>query len=471
MLAVLELPVANPSPVFGVALLLGLLLLGLSIIGRQSLLVPLALLCTLAVEGTWHANRFDSAEPWIPLVWYLGFYAIFTAFPFVFRRSCDDQVEPWIASALSGAGHFLLVHDLVRRAFSEQMGGMMGLLPAAFAVPTILALLAVLRTARAMDKTRRSQLAWFGGVALLFITLIFPIQFDRQWLTVSWALEGAAVLWLFRRVPHPGLKWTGLGLLAVAFVRLALNPAVLRRLPAQRHRRSSTGISTPTAWSRPRCSSAAGGCPTPSAGSAGVNLRAVLYGFGGVLLFLLLNIEIADFFTEPGERFIAFHFGGNFARDMTYSIAWGLFALGLLGLGIWRHATAARYAAIGLLVRHPAQGLPPRPLRDRQHLPDRRADRRRRHRLRRLVPLSAILQPNRKTMRSATFLVASCQPPPSPRPAPDRTAWQWQQSVDVGQPRGRPPRPATADARCLPAVAGRPAPDLPGRRRNTLPAR
>jgi uncharacterized membrane protein len=43
-------------------------------------------------------------------------------------------------------------------------------------------------------------------------------------------------------------------------------------------------------------------------------------------------------------------FGGNFARDMTYSIAWGLFSLGLLGIGIWKKSMHARFAAIGLLV-------------------------------------------------------------------------------------------------------------------------
>ena len=74
---------------------------------------------------------------------------------------------------------------------------------------------------------RNSLLAWFGGATLFFVTLVFPIQFDRQWITVGWALEGMALLWLFHRIPHQGLRLTGFGLLTVAFVRLALNPAVL----------------------------------------------------------------------------------------------------------------------------------------------------------------------------------------------------------------------------------------------------
>jgi len=50
-----------------------------------------------------------------------------------------------------------------------------------------------------------------------------------------------------------------------------------------------------------------------------------------------------------GARTLTFQFSGNFARDMTYTIAWALFALGLLIVGIWKQTRPARYAAIALL--------------------------------------------------------------------------------------------------------------------------
>ena len=79
-------------------------------------------------------------------------------------------------------------------------------------------------------------------------------------------------------------------------------------------------------------------------------MSAVLWAMGGILVFLLLNIEIADFFTEPGHQFITISFGGsNFARDMTYSIAWGMFALILLIVGIFFKSKGVRYAGVGLL--------------------------------------------------------------------------------------------------------------------------
>lgn len=345
ILMVLQLPVANPTPVFGAGLLLVLLLLGLTVISRQTLLAPISVICCLALEAVWHATRFDSEIPGTPLMWYLGFYALFTVFPFVFRKLREDHTEPWIASAIGGIGSFILVHDLIRQAWPN---GMMGLLPAAFAVPSILSLLAVLRTAPTMDRATQVRLSWLGGVALLFITLVFPIQFDRQWLTVSWALEGACLIWLFRRVPHTGLLWTGLALLAVSFVRLTLNPAVFSAYP-----RSGTAVFNWHLYTYGIVAVAhflgAWWLPAERRSFQNLNLMAILWSMGGLLLFLLLNIEIADSFTAPGERFIAFEFAGNFARDMTYTIAWGLFALALLVIGIWYRGKGARLAAVGLL--------------------------------------------------------------------------------------------------------------------------
>ena len=52
---------------------------------------------------------------------------------------------------------------------------------------------------------------------------------------------------------------------------------------------------------------------------------------------------------DIGGKLGGFKFSGDFARDMTYSIAWGLFALGLLVAGILKKISAARYAAMALL--------------------------------------------------------------------------------------------------------------------------
>ena len=79
-----------------------------------------------------------------------------------------------------------------------------------------------------------------------------------------------------------------------------------------------------------------------------VNAPPILTSLGTVLAFLLVNIEIADYFSAPGST-LTFQFSGNFGRDMTYSIAWAVFALVLLVVGIARRARTPRYAGLGLL--------------------------------------------------------------------------------------------------------------------------
>jgi len=223
----------------------------------------------------------------------------------------------------------------------------MGVVPAAFALPPLASLMWVLRSDPPGDPARTGRLAWFGGATLFFVTLIFPIQFERQWITISWALEGVALLWLFHRVPHPGLRFTGVALLAVAFGRLALNPAVL-----DYHPRSATpilnwylyayGVVAACLFAGARLLAA------PPMVLAGRAVGPVLAGLGTVLAFLLLNIQIADYFSPAGAT-LTFEFRGDLAQDMAYSIAWGLFAIGLLAVGMRRALPPARYAGLGLL--------------------------------------------------------------------------------------------------------------------------
>ena len=349
IMVTLRLPLGNPAPIFGLALLLVVLLLGLTRLFAFDWMPLVGLVSVFAVECAWHFNRFDPANPHlIPpaalLAWYLGFWAVFALFPFAFLKKFADKTFPWAAAALAGPAQFLLIFRLVKAAWPNSV---MGLLPAAFAIPALLSLVVLLKKIPAENQARLTQLAWFGGVALFFITLIFPVQFDRQWITIGWALEGAALLWLFQRVPHPGLRLTGLGLLIAAFVRLALNPAIL-----EYHQRSATPIFNWFLYSY--------GIVTiclflgmkllapPRHLVLKSNAPPILAALGTILAFLLMNLEIADYFTAAGSP-VSFEFGGNFAREMTYTICWALFALVVIVIGIAKKLPAARYAAMALL--------------------------------------------------------------------------------------------------------------------------
>ena len=341
----LRLPLANPSPVFGLALLLVVLLLAMSEIFSLDLLPAIGLACVLALEHAWHFEHFDPARAMLPLVWYLGFYAVFSIFPFIFHRKFVGKTVPWATAALVGPLHFYLIYQLIRTAYPNWVPG---LVPAAFAVLPLLGLFVLLKRPPLPSRARNAQLALFGGATLFFITLIFPIEFDRQWITVGWALEGAALCWLFRRVPHPGLPVAGVALLVTAFTRLALNPAVLSyhsraAFPIFNWYLYTYGVATVCLFA------AAQLLAPPRSRVLGHNALPLLYTLGIVLAFLLVNIEIADYFSVPGAPALTFEFTGDFARDMSYSIAWALFALLLLIVGIRKRTAPVRYASLALL--------------------------------------------------------------------------------------------------------------------------
>jgi len=343
ILATLRLPMPNPAPVYGLAMLLTVLLLGTARAAGTDLLAPVGLGCVLALEHIWYINRFNPETAMMPLLWAVAFMAVFWIYPFLFRQSFLEKRFPWIASALAGPLHFYLLYHLIKRGWPNHV---MGLAPAILALPALASLATALKAFPEDAERRRGVLAWYGGCALFFITAIFPIQFSKQWITLGWALEGAALLWLFHRIPHPGLRLVGTGLLTAVFVRLALNPAVL-----EYHARSGTPIFNWYLYTYGlACACLLAGTQLlapPRERAWGLNVQAILGGQAVVLAFLLINIEIADYFSAGAN--LAFNFDQSFKQDMTYSIAWGSYALVLVGCGIWRSVSALRYTGIALL--------------------------------------------------------------------------------------------------------------------------
>ena len=120
IMVTLQLPLANPSPVFGLGLLLVILLLGMSEIFSLDLLPAVALVSVLGLEHAWHFEHFDPARATLPLIWYLGFYALFTIFPFVFHKRFAGKTVPWATAALAGPLHFYLIYQLVRTAYPQR---------------------------------------------------------------------------------------------------------------------------------------------------------------------------------------------------------------------------------------------------------------------------------------------------------------------------------------------------------------
>jgi uncharacterized membrane protein len=265
---------------------------------------------------------------------------LFLAFPFLVRRRIEGLKGPWWASAFAGPVYYILLYPAWKAWAGAEI---MGLLPAVLAAAYLIALALINQDA---DEGRTGRQALMGGAALFFISAIFPAQFSRQWITLGWALEGAALVALFRRVPHGGLKLWALGLLSAVFVRLALNPAVLSY-----HPRTGTplwnwylGVYGVAALA---CLAAAKWWEPVDEKVMGASPRSFLASLGGVLLFLLMNIQIADAFSTGAT--LTFTLSGSLAQDMAYTLGWGAFGFVLLVLGLTKNRRAVLHTAMVLL--------------------------------------------------------------------------------------------------------------------------
>jgi uncharacterized membrane protein len=274
----------------------------------------------------------------------LAMYVPFALYPFVLGRRALDTRDPYLAAILGSIWCFVAARYGVVEAGYEWM---VGAVPVSLGAVTVLHVRQLLRLQPAGDRDL-GRLALVAGTALAFATVAIPLQLSHQWITIGWVLEGAAVAWLYRRVPHRGLLYTAVGLLGAVFARLALNPEVFRYEP-----RGSMRILNWYLYAYLICAAAMflaawwlsktddevhARVPRP---------RHVLPAAGGILLFLLLNIEIADFYATGPE--IMFRFGAGIAQDLTYTIGWLVFGLATLACGIVLHNRAARIASVALI--------------------------------------------------------------------------------------------------------------------------
>ena len=357
---------AAPTPLFG---LLGLdiaLVLLVAIRRAWTSLVPLAALAACFFAGAWHALHFTLDTGTIAVVAEIAIYVLFVALPFVLTaaqpRVWRRAAAVWLSSALIGPALFLLF----REAWLAYWGpGAIGLLAVILAAGSVISLAGVSRIFSADEAagdpeaaTRRlNYVALFAAIALGFVAAAISLQLEKQWLTIGWALEAAAVFWLFGLVPHPGLKYLGLILFGVVGARLIVNPEVLRYeprgAPIVNWLLYTYGVPVLAtfagAWLLRRAEAQRGDDPEYDWAAGDRTLIApVVAALGLVLFFVLINVEIADYFSQGA--YLAFDSTPRLERDLAYSIAWSLYSLLLLGIGIWRGVKGLRVASLIFLM-------------------------------------------------------------------------------------------------------------------------
>jgi uncharacterized membrane protein len=345
LLIVASLGPGAPGAVVLVAfhLLLLTALLALAAVRRWLALAMVGAALTWIATWGWQATHAGPGGWADVLILATPIYLVFLAYPLALGKRVERQIWPHLAAVVASGSFFHVARLSVVAAGYGDFIGALPLLQAAL----LGVLLAGLLKIEPPEGRTLGRLALVAAAVLAFITVAIPLQLEKQWMTIAWAIEGAALAWLYRRIPHRGLFWWAIGLLAVVFVRLAANPEVLVY-----HARSAVPILNWYLYTYLTCAAAmlgAGWLFSTTDDHVVETLRGsqLLPAGGTVLLFFLLNIEIADFFAT-GDT-IRFNLSAGLEQNLTYTLGWAVFAVGLLTAGIALRSHAARLSAIVLL--------------------------------------------------------------------------------------------------------------------------
>jgi uncharacterized membrane protein len=323
----------------------------------------------LANDGSAPEVLWLATPPWLMAV----------AYPLIRGvRGRSDRL-PLVGTVLASAVYLLVARKALLALGAGPYLGALPVLQALLLVPHLVMLL------RMEPPSQRDlgRLAMVAASVLGLLTVAIPLQLDKQWWTIGWALLGAALAWLWTRIPHRGLlAWSG-ALLLASFVRLVPFPhawifdyhtrgqapiwnwylytyalvAAAHFLAAWCFARTDDRL-----WPRMRDRVPVAE-PRSAVGPPGGPRLSALAGAGGaVLMFLLVNIEIADFWTT-GEARMDFRPFDGFGAATSYTVAWAVFGAGLLlAFRRWRHrlllGSALVLLAASLVRLSPIDGTP-----------------------------------------------------------------------------------------------------------------
>jgi hypothetical protein len=287
----------------------------------------------------------QATSDWLgALLFAAALYAVFAAYPLILGRRAVGERGPYITAILGSVFFFFAARNAL---LIGELRAYVGAVPVVEGI--VLAL--TLRQLLLMEPPGQrdlGRLALVAAASLGFATVAIPLQLSNQWITIGWALEAAALAWLYTRVPHRGLLYATAALMAVVFIRLVLNPSVFIYEPRGSMRilnwylyaytTCAAAMYLAARWLRATDDRVISGAP---------RISTLLTPAAVIVLFLLLNIEVADYYATGPE--IMFRFGADVAQDLTYTLAWLVFGMFMLAGGIYSRNRYGRIAALVLI--------------------------------------------------------------------------------------------------------------------------
>jgi uncharacterized membrane protein len=178
----------------------------------------------------------------------------------------------------------------------------------------------------------------FAGLALTYLTLAIPIRLEGKWITLSFAVEGATLVWTGFRVASNFLRQSGYLLLALSALRLLLLPPegggfiFNTRFAAYLVMIACFAVAL---WSARDYTSELAGRERVEVGIFGVAIN--------VYALIALSAEFWDYFGKATTTMDA-----TLARHLSLSILWTVYATALIVFGVQTKSALMRWQGLAL---------------------------------------------------------------------------------------------------------------------------
>lgn len=264
------------------------------------------------------------------LSWSTALFIAALALPFIFFKSYQQWRKLWMTWAIYEVIQALYLIFAADHIWARDYSGWLPMVLAAIKIPIVAIMLRQLNG----TSQRNSIIACHGGVMLFYLSAVPVLLLEKGWLGLVLVLEATALLWLNRRIEHPGLRWVSLIMAPVGLFMLVsfmpqmkgpdslilLNPAVLSTLLAV----------LALAWSVRLAN-------FPGESLNGLNLVKYFEWLAFATGFYLINLVVADVFagskvtTGPTLRFQS---RGSLLQEIAYTSLWAIF-----GAVLWTRRT------------------------------------------------------------------------------------------------------------------------------------
>jgi len=299
---------------------------------------------TMILYIGWYSDYYTKDQRALTICFATLFAAIFAAIPLASpyeksRRFNGPSVTLTLIPLLNAAGFFMVLYAM----YEDEKVTLTWFALALAAVYLVVA--ASFKQRFSKQDTTFIRLLHVA-IAIAFITIAIPLKLNGQWITISWLVESAVLLWVSVRTQTNFLRYLASAALSLGILRLLFfdhfrTEMLVFNLRFFTYLVAIAVLGGIAAFGKQHASEKE--MPFIYLSVVGLNLLALI----------ALTLEVSDYFsrriTEAGANRFAFYHQLALARDFTYSAVWLIYGAALMTVGFRKRSAFVRWQALVLI--------------------------------------------------------------------------------------------------------------------------